>query len=60
MPTKKPKVQGIINEETSKKFKIIQEKEDRSESYLTGKAVELYVKSYETEHGTIDVGGGQN
>lgn len=60
MPTRKPKVQGLINEKTSVKFKIIQEIEDRSESYLTGKAVEEFVKKYEIEHGEIIVGGGQN
>lgn len=55
MPTKKPVIQAVISEKTFEKIKVICEREDRSTSYIGGKAIEYYVKAYEEENGKIDI-----
>lgn len=53
MPTKKPRVQAILEEEKYKKFMKICKIEERSESKLAGIAITKYIQEYEAEHGEI-------
>jgi len=53
MPTKKPVIQTVIDEEIYKKFKNICEKEDRTESKMAAIIIKQYVEQYEKEHGRI-------
>ena len=58
MPTQKKLVKGYITEEIYEKFKTIAKLEKRSVSnYIEYLATET-VNNYESQHGTIDVGGG--
>lgn len=51
MPSKKPRIQALVNEATYEKFKILCEIEDRSESNFGGKIIADYINEYEKEHG---------
>lgn len=53
MPTKKPIVQTVLNEDVYAKFIKIAEKEKRSKSQMTAIAVEEYIKEWESRNGTI-------
>ncbi|CDD58658.1 unknown [Bacteroides pectinophilus CAG:437] len=53
MPTKKPVVQTVLDEEIFEKFTKIAEKEKRSKSQLTAIAVEEFIEKYETAHGQV-------
>ena len=53
MPTLKPRLQTIVEEETYKKIKYLCTKEQRSESQLIKLIIMEYLKTYETEHGEI-------
>lgn len=54
MPTKKPIVQTVLDEEIFEKFILIAEKEKRSKSQMTAIAVEEYIKKYEKENGKLN------
>lgn len=55
MPTKKPIIQSVIDEETYEKFLRITKLEKRSKSQLGTIAIEKFVKNYEEENGKIDI-----
>lgn len=55
MPTKKPIIQSVIDEETYEKFLKITKLEKRSKSQLGTIAIEKFVKNYEEENGKIDI-----
>ena len=50
MPTNKPKVQIILDEDIYIKLKEIAEKDKRSISQMGGIIIEKYVEEYETNH----------
>ncbi|MGC6178136.1 hypothetical protein [Lacrimispora sp. 38-1] len=50
MPTNKPKVQIILDEDIYIKLKEIAEKDKRSISQMGGIIIEKYVEEYETQH----------
>lgn len=54
MPTKKPIIQTVVEEDIHKKFKEICKKEDRSESKMAAIIIKQYVEQYEKEHGRIN------
>lgn len=58
MATNKPRVQALLEHEVYKKFKILCELEDRTESKLSGKIITEYIKQYEAEHGEIKIESG--
>lgn len=51
MPTNKPKLQVILEEETYKKLKELAEKDKRSLSQMGGLIIEKYIKEYEAKQG---------
>lgn len=53
MPSYKPKVQILLNEEYHKKFKALCNKERRSDSIMGALMIEKYIDEYEAEHGKI-------
>lgn len=53
MPTKKPVVQTVLDEELFEKFCKIAEKEKRSKSQLTAIAVEEFINRYEANNGQV-------
>lgn len=53
MPSKKPRIQSILEEEIHEKFKCICEKEMRSESQMASIIITKYVEEYENKNGTI-------
>ena len=53
MPSKKPIIQAVMEEETYKKFKQLCVNDSRSAS-------KKYVNDYEAIHGEIEVGEGDN
>jgi hypothetical protein len=55
MPTKKPRVQTILEVETYNKFKALCEKEMRTESQLSSYIITNYINNYEKEHGNIKI-----
>ena len=55
MPTKKPKIQIILEKECYEKFKRLCEQEDRTESKLGKRIIEKYIEKYEEIHGKIDL-----
>lgn len=55
MPSNKPRIQALVTNQTYIKFKKICDIEDRSESYMGGKAIDYYVKCYEEENGEIQI-----
>ncbi len=57
MPTKKPVIQTVIDENIYNKFKEICKKEDRTESKMAAIIIKEYIEQYEQEHGDIPSGG---
>ena len=55
MPTKKPRVQTILENETYLKFRKLCEIESRTESQLGKLIITNYIKQYESEHGEINL-----
>lgn len=55
MPTNKPRVQTILNQETYAKLKRICEKEHRTESNLTALIIEKYIEEYEQKNGIVEI-----
>lgn len=49
MPTNKPKLQVILEEETFSKLKELAEKDRRSLSQMGGLIIEKYIEEYETQ-----------
>jgi metal-responsive CopG/Arc/MetJ family transcriptional regulator len=54
MPTKKPVIQTVIEENIYNKFKEICKKEDRSESKMAAIIIKKYIEQYEQENGRIN------
>jgi len=54
MPTKKPRVQSILENETYEKLKKLCEKDMRSESQMINYIITKYIQEYESEHGEIN------
>ncbi|CRL35244.1 hypothetical protein RIL183_16361 [Roseburia inulinivorans] len=55
MPSNKPQLKAVINEEEYNKFKAIAEAENRSVSNLLQTLVKDKIKEYENEHGNIKI-----
>lgn len=55
MPTNKPRLQTIVEQETYEKVKYICEKEDRSESQLIKIMIKKYLEDYESQNGSINI-----
>lgn len=55
MPTKKPRVQSILEPEIYDKFKYICNDEMRTESQMASYIISKYIQEYETKHGTINI-----
>lgn len=55
MPTKKPRIQSILEIDIYEKFKYICESEMRSESQMTNYIITQFINNYEKQHGTINV-----
>lgn len=55
MPTKKPRIQALVEDNIYLKFKKLCIITDRTESKLSGKIITEYINNYESEHGTIDI-----
>ncbi len=53
MPTKKPRVQTILDEKTYQKFKTLCELNRRSESQLANIIITDYIKNLERVNGEI-------
>ena len=53
MPSYKPKVQILLNQEYHDKFKELCEKERRSDSVMGAIMIETYIDNYERENGEI-------
>lgn len=58
MPTKKPRIQALVDEYAYEKFKILKDKEQRSESNFAGYIISKYIEEYEKANGTIETSGG--
>lgn len=61
MPTKKPRIQTLLEEHEYKKFQTLCRIKDRTESKMAGIIIREYLTAYEAEHGEIrlDAQGGQ-
>ena len=57
MPTKKPVIQTVVEENVYNKFKEICKKEDRSESKMAAIIIRQYIEQYELENGRINTLG---
>lgn len=55
MPTKKPRVQSILDYEAYEKFKFICESEMRSESQMASYIITQYINDYELKNGNIKI-----
>ena len=55
MPSKKPIIQAVMEEETYKKYKQLCTNDSRSASKLAGLIIKKYVNDYEAIHGEIVV-----
>ena len=55
MPTAKPRLQTIVEQETYEKVKYICQKEDRSESQLVKIMIKKYLEDYEDQNGSINI-----
>lgn len=53
MPTKKPRVQSILENETYEKLKKLCEKDMRSESQMINYIITKHIQDYEAAHGEI-------
>ncbi len=54
MPTKKPVIQTVVDENIYNKFKEICNREDRSESKMAAIIIRQYIEQYEKENGHIN------
>jgi metal-responsive CopG/Arc/MetJ family transcriptional regulator len=54
MPTKKPVIQTVVDENIYNKFKEICNREDRSESKMAAIIIRQYIEQYEKENGRIN------
>ncbi len=57
MPTKKPIIQTVIEEDIYNKFKEICKREDRTESKMAAIIIKQYVEQYERENGRVSEPG---
>lgn len=55
MPSNKPQLKAVIEQEEYNKFKAIAEAENRSISNLLQTLVKDKIKQYESEHGNIKI-----
>lgn len=55
MPSKKPRIQVLMNENTYQKFRKICEKEKRTDSNLGEYIIEKFINQYEKENGIIEI-----
>lgn len=55
MPTKKPRVQALLEPDIYKKFKKLCDQDIRTESQMGGLIITQYIKQYEIIHGEIKV-----
>lgn len=55
MPTKKPRIQSILEVETHEKLKYICKKEMRTESQMINYIVTKFINEYENEHGNLKI-----
>lgn len=55
MPTKKPIIQAVTEQEIYEKIKKISEKEDMSISKTAGIMLSEYIEIYENQYGTIEI-----
>lgn len=53
MPTKKPRLQTIVEPETYNKVKYLCEKDMRSESQMLSLIISKYIEEYEQKNGEI-------
>lgn len=56
MPTKKPRIQSILETDTYYKLQKLCELDGRSESQMTKRIIEKYIQEFEQEHGEIKFG----
>lgn len=54
MPTKKPIIQTVVDEDIYDKFKEICKREDRTESKMAAIIIRQYIEQYEKENGHIN------
>ena len=57
MPTKKPRVQTILNEDIYEKFKILCDKEMRTESQMASIIITKYINDYEAQQNRAEQKG---
>ncbi len=57
MPTRKPIIQTVMEENVYNKFKEICNREDRSESKMAAIIIKQYIEQYEKENGRINSPG---
>ena len=57
MPTKKPMIQTVTEEDIYNKFKEICKREDRTESKMAAIIIKQYVEQYERENGRVSEPG---
>lgn len=55
MPTKKPRIQTILDEIDYKKFQYLCKQESRTESKLAALVIKKYLKEYENLNGEIKI-----
>lgn len=55
MPTKKPRVQALLEPKIYEKFKQLCMRDSRTESQMGGLIITEYIKQYETIHGVIEI-----
>lgn len=57
MPTRKPVIQTVVEENIYNKFKEICSREDRSESKMAAIIIRQYIEQYEQKNGRINSPG---
>lgn len=55
MPTKKPRIQAILEQEYYDKYLYLCKRDNRSESNLGKMIIEKYIDEYEKIHGEIKI-----
>lgn len=55
MPTKKPRIQSILEVETHEKLKYICAQEMRTESQMVNYIITKYIDEYENENGQLKI-----
>lgn len=53
MPTKKPRIQIILENEYAQKFKELCKQDGRTESNMGKRIIEKYIDNYESQYGEI-------